>query len=101
MNQRRPKTERKKGHINNLCCTLCTYKICSFVIRAEKKREKWEQHEQTLNIFISVSSAGLHFAMTDQGDMVASMLLNNSIPVMQIKNYLMQDIRPMATSYGP
>ena len=60
-----------------------------------------QQPEQTLNIFISVSSACLHFAMTDQGDMVASMLLNNSIPVMQIKNYLMQDIRPMATSYGP
>ena len=48
----------------------------------EKKREKWEQHEQTLNIFISVSSACLHFAMTDQGDMVASMLLSNSILVM-------------------
>ena len=54
-----------------------------------------------LAIEVSLSVTSMHFAMTTQGDIVSSMLINSRVPIVRLNNFLTTAIMPIIASYGP
>ena len=59
------------------------------------------QPAPALHIDLSLNNSGLHLSWSDQGNMVASLLLHNARPARQISSFLMQAVRPILASFGP
>jgi len=55
---------------------------------------------KSLAIEVSLYVAGMHFAMTTQGDFISSMLINSGFPIVRLNNFLTIAIMPIIVSYG-
>lgn len=55
----------------------------------------------SIDLEISISAAGLHLEMTANGDIMSSMLINQGIPARHLNSFLSGAIMPIVAAYGP
>ena len=57
--------------------------------------------QNALDIQISLSAAGLQLAMTAQGNIVSSMMINAGFPIVRLNTFLKSAVMPIIAAYGP
>ena len=55
----------------------------------------------TTDISMTISNAGLHLQVQSPGNMFASLLINECVPMLRLNTYLLAAIRPITAAYGP
>ena len=58
------------------------------------------QHN-ALDIQISLSATGLQLAMSAQGTIISSMMINEGVPIVTLNTFLRSAIMPIIAAYGP
>ena len=55
----------------------------------------------TTDISMTISNAGLHLQVQSPGNMFASLLINECVPMLRLNTYLLAAIWPITAAYGP